>query len=322
MYAGGHPPLPSFEFVAFSSQMPAHWRTLRAKGAFAGRDNLPPDFGRDKALRASLGLKDDDLKSSYREANFPGAAHDPFQDLEATQGVAISGLVVMRDYLKLLQTGFAESGTTRSPEFALFDCTACHHELRSATVRRPGHPGVPGRPPLQFWPTTLARAGLWQVTGDDKQSEMLLTEFDRRWQTVQRAATQRPFGDAQGVHAAAGEFVTWLQPRIADISRQPFDERSALRAWQFLCNPAQNPTHDYHAARQTAWALTALANDVGRGNTIDALLFPNGEDRLKLRLPAGQSGKVLDDLQRSLSAIANYDAEWFESALGKLKPNE
>jgi hypothetical protein len=51
-YAGGHPPLPSFELAAFSAQMPRHWRALAEKGDFAGRDKIPNTFDTGVGKRA------------------------------------------------------------------------------------------------------------------------------------------------------------------------------------------------------------------------------------------------------------------------------
>ena len=320
MYAAGHPPLPGFEFAAFSSQMPVHWRSLKEKGDFLTRDQIPADFDNGQARWKNHGLSERDIKTSYREANYLGAKHDPFNDLAATQGVVVSGLVVMRDYVKLLQVGFAESNSRRTPEFALFDCAACHHELRAASggTSRQSRGLPPGRPPLQAWQTTLARAGLWQSAKDEKDAQTLLEEFDKRWRAVELAAARRPFGDPVAIHSTAEELTSWLQPRIADISRRPFDHASAEKTWKFLTNPAQIATHDYHAARQTAWALSAMAKDAGRDIAADKLFFPNGKDQLKLRLPAKQTGNVILDLEDSLNAISNYDPAWFKSVLIKM----
>jgi hypothetical protein len=320
MYAAGHPPLPSFEFSTFASQMPVHWRSLREKGQFAGRDATPEGFDFGEERRTNLGLGPNDIKGSYREANFPNVKHDPFVNLESTEGMLVSGLVVMRDYLKLLQTGFDESRATNTPEFALFDCAACHHELRSqpSPGRQIVRAGLPGRPPLQAWPTTLARAGLAESTADQQQQSALLKTFDDMWAKVERAATQKPFGDSAAIHKASEDLVTWLQPRIVAISREPFDQARAERTWTFLTDTQQNAVYDYHAARQTAWALNAIAKDAAK-NEPRQLFFPDGKDRLKLTLPAQQTGKVLEDLSASLDVIANYDSIWFQSVLEKLK---
>jgi hypothetical protein len=267
-----------------------------------------------------VGIYEKDLKESYLHANFSETERrHALNDLDKTQSMVVSGLVVMWDYLKSLEADFSD-GSPRNPEFALFDCVACHQELgaKSKASRRLIRTHLPGRPPLQSWQTTLARAGIWQASTDEKEREFSLKEFDKRWHAVEQAATQRPFGDGTAISKAAGDLVNWLQPRIVKISTQQFDKEAAARTWEFLTDASKVSKLDYYAARQTAWALEAIANDSGHGNAAHELFHPMGNDPLKLKLPAGQREKVLEELKSSLDAISGFDPVWFESVLGEL----
>ena len=108
-YAGGHPPLPSFELASFEAQMPAHWKSLPEKGAFAFRDAMPRDddnriadqIAKFKASKADdgFGIPAEAIKSSHREANFPNAAAaglDPYSDLASAEKLRLAELPFWR----------------------------------------------------------------------------------------------------------------------------------------------------------------------------------------------------------------------------------
>src|SRR5262249_38461648 len=132
MYAAGHPPLPSFETATFSDAQPRHWEYLREKLKMpkrAARLKPPPDV----------------------------------RNLEQTQLVVVSGLVSLRASMKLsadqAEANKSEPVGAEWPDFARFDCSSCHHELRAEggaswrQVRRGGR--SPGRPGPLDWPAIL-----------------------------------------------------------------------------------------------------------------------------------------------------------------------
>ena len=134
MYAAGHPPLPGFETAAFSDAQPPHWQTF-------------------------------DKRTPERQSRFK--PHDP-RNLEQTQLVAVSGLVVVREWMKLFAAQAAVENPDPSgapwPDLARFDCYACHHELQARDVvswrqlrRRDGQPGRPAPPD---WPLILVQLGI------------------------------------------------------------------------------------------------------------------------------------------------------------------
>src|SRR5262249_11260944 len=105
MYAAGHPPLPAFEVAAFSSQMPPHWQPLA--------EQKP-------TVQELLGFAPDAVA-------FEGSR------------LALAGSIAAREsYLRLL-TGQASQHLLSSAEaldWALFDCFACHHDLKTPSWRQ------------------------------------------------------------------------------------------------------------------------------------------------------------------------------------------
>jgi mono/diheme cytochrome c family protein len=103
-YAGGHPPLPSFELANFQRQMPVHWKPLAEKKDFKYRHGM---LGTDDRMVANAikyytedargpKLPVSAIKSNYVEANFGSpdakAEHDLTQSRDAIVPVAKTSL--------------------------------------------------------------------------------------------------------------------------------------------------------------------------------------------------------------------------------------
>ena len=108
--------------------MPPHWRPIREKGSF-------------------------EFREEYLKANAAGAAHDPTQELPRTKGVILGGLLALRESVQLVVTQ-TDRSVPNWPELALFDCSACHHDLKSPSWRqaRNSNPKLLGRPQMSVWP--------------------------------------------------------------------------------------------------------------------------------------------------------------------------
>ncbi len=342
MYAKGHPPLPSFEFESFASVMPLHWRSLAEKPKFVWWDERPDAFDDkiaawlarngtvfDPATKKSVTISREQIKTSYRKANYPNYAedHDPRQDLPHTRGAIVAGAVLLQSYLNLLadMTDTTSSEHHAWPEFALFDCTACHHELRTGPLvtGRPFRRSLPGRPPMPLWPTTLVRVGIVHLAGDSPDAADKLASFDQRLHQIEAAMTRQPFGDSRQIHSAAKEMAARLETLSAQLERSRFDVAAAKRVLLFLTDAQRHEIRDYHTARQLAWAIRQIAKDLApRGSDVEAdkyFVGPNGADPLSLNLPAGQMKSVVRNLASSLDAIANYDPEWFAAELKRIR---
>jgi Cytochrome c554 and c-prime len=329
-YAAGHPPLPSFELASFQKQMPAHWKSLREKGAFAFRDSRPADDagvieGQIETLKRN-GVAEGAIKESYREANFPGAAAkglDPCGDLAGAKDAIVAGAVAMQVYARLVgdYAGAAADSKAAWPELALYDCAACHHELRSGlgVSTRPRRNHAPGRPPLATWPGVLAKLAAHQAAAyEAAQSESRWSLVMDAWQKLDRATTDRPFGDSAAMQAAAEQLAAVMIRLVDDTSNTRYEAAAARGAIALLTDEAQYETNDFATARQAGWALRAVLGDVGFRET-DGIFSPGGDDPLCLTLPSGPQRSVMENLRRWLPAAAKYDAAWFRAELKTLR---
>ncbi|MBI5760224.1 MAG: hypothetical protein HZA46_17040, partial [Planctomycetales bacterium] len=118
MYAAGHPPLPPIESETFADQMPKHWRSLLEK----------PDF---------------EHRAVYEQLNRFRPNEHP-----SSRGVVLAGIESLRSANRLF-AGEVAAAKGPWPDFAIFDCTACHHELtpKSWRLERGFGGNPPGRPP-------------------------------------------------------------------------------------------------------------------------------------------------------------------------------
>jgi hypothetical protein len=303
MYAAGHPPLPGFEVVTFSHQMPRHWQYLKEK---------------DKSILDLLDLKADDAA------------------LEETHLLAIGGLVVFETNLKLLE---GQAATTNWPELAHFDCYACHHELKSKSWRQVrGFVGKPGRPPLREWPTALVELGLWHAAGTDAEAAKLLTKFQDQLAALQAVFDAQPFGQRDKVIPQVKALREWIDLQVKEIQKRIQDggysaEASAKLLGHLLDMQRPNfegkgkqPVPDFDSARQLAWAYQVLyLEKVSKHDpkarqkqaiAMNAQAAWKGlNDYLLLTLPEGQK-KLEGYLATNLNHCGNYEPREFFKYLG------
>ena len=243
MYAAGHPPLPGMEIESFATQMPQHWRYLPEKSDFA-------------------------LKDKYLEANFSHrSTSDPTDDLPRSKAVVVGAVVAAREWLELFA---ALSEPEHGPEFAVYDCQACHHELKQANSswrqKRGYGKRVPGRPTALEWPSALLFASLQLVVGDDSAaSETWSRDLNSRMSELDGAIAQQPFGNSATIrdiiHGPDG-----LSERLTQLAHQiearPVTRGDVLRILEVLYESSDNVTPDYHSARQIAWASRTLEKEL------------------------------------------------------------
>jgi hypothetical protein len=308
MYAAGHPPLPGFEVVTFSSQMPRHWQYLKEKT---------------QPIRKIVGISD-------REAA-----------LEETHLLAIGALVALRETLGMLE---AQIASPAWPEFAQFDCYACHHELQSKSWRQKrGYAAAAGRPPLRQWSTALVEVGLHHAAIDTETAAKLVTEFQDHLAALQSAVDARPFGDPGRVKKQAQVLGQWLdrqvrviQDRIAKGDKSGGYGLKASAKLLDLVVRLQGPSQrvpDFDAARQLAWAYQVLyldtesKHDVKRREQLHEAMqvqpsWRQLDDYLRLTLP--KDAKQFDtSLSLSLERIGQYDPDEYAKRWGAvLKVNQ
>jgi hypothetical protein len=229
MYAAGHPPLPAFEMEAFGAALGPHWKRVWEKSPKV------------QAAAAAAGYHTE-------------AAGDLHRAL-------IGGLVSLRRTAEIVRDyAVAADAKPRAitwPELALYDCQACHHELRVPSWRQEtGYGGlVPGRPSLVRAPRGLAGVG-FAAAG-------LPTDVDELMGPFRDALNVRPFGGADRVRAATVAPLELIGEAIRGLKSVRRDDALAAREHEIALAlaAAGSRTGDLESARQLAWPLVAA---VGR----------------------------------------------------------
>lgn len=284
MYAAGHPPLPSFEAASFSNAQPRHWEYLREKVDDADRaERIKPP-----------------IDQGHREQ---------------TAMVAISGLITLREAVRLFVEEAEKAGGDPMgphwPDFARYDCAACHHDLRTDSWRqRRGYAGAPGRPPAAEWPMALVWLGIDAAADNPAGGEAEARRLDGLLDAFQRAVTERPFGDRSKAVEAARAVGEWADGRVTSLREAKFDEGRARGLLRRLVRLPQRAP-DYDSARQIAWAIRAIYHEITpEGGRSEAVEGPLGELARLLALdlpPAKQQERIEGGLAERLRAAADYD---------------
>lgn len=174
LIAAGHPPL-RFEFAAFHGNLPRHWD------------------------------EDKDLRPSGKDP-----AIDPrgWPDFEA-RAWAIGQVVSAQAALELLAARAARPA--QWPEFASFDCFACHHRLESPSWRqaRGGSRRAPGSLAWNDWYYALLDPLL---DGADREITASLAEIKRM--------QERPASSSVALHKAATQTAGALRASLGKLEKR------------------------------------------------------------------------------------------------------
>jgi hypothetical protein len=312
MYAAGHPPLPPIEPETFADQMPRHWRSLHEK----------PDF---------------EHRAVYEQLNrFRPNEHS------SSRGVMLAGIESLRTSNRLFAREVAAANGPW-PDFAIFDCAACHHELTSKSWRlERGYGGnPPGRPPMPTWPSVLVPLAIRHAASDDADFAKRHGEFLAKRKALHAAVASRPFGDAVRIPEAVSKLDDWLENLERDATATPFDNAAVRQALRTLVAGEVGGLPDFDSARQIAWSAIVLATDVGLPlpnksppsadelrdfrrtfrqrveTTHAAFAAAKLNDRLSLKLPAGREASIPTAFPQTLKTQSEYDPAWFHQTLGE-----
>jgi len=260
MYAAGHPPLGGFEAATYSIAMPAHWTPMNSK---------PEEYQR-----------------HHGQLN----VYAP-----NTHQLLLGGVSSLASYLQLIGEHATLSTTNSSwPELALYDCFACHHDLRSEGWRQMRGYGQqkPGRPPLRAWPNTLAGLALKQAGAEQALSDNITT--------VSKVLSARPFGEprelaesalasVQAMNKATAEFKKQLdRSNLSPDEAKRLDRELTAQVLHAICELAVSEYQDYDSARQLLWAFDLVYQDYTTLNGDGA-----GDENIV---------RIVDDLKTSLKA--------------------
>jgi hypothetical protein len=290
MYASGHPPLPSIEVAAFCTEEPKHWLDLRCKSE-AARNRLEFNPAR----------------------------------MEQTELVAVSSLVSFSRMMALFEAQAKEQSSQPAwPEFARFDCTACHHDLKSGASRSSRHArarGSSGRPTAPRWMSALIRLGV--DAADPARFESRVVQLDERLASFHAAIAEKPFGDPARTAAAARAIIDWIETPLAELSRlasvkrgekaRVLDRSEAVRLLQRLGELTTADLADYESARQIGWAFRTICNEL-----LDSPLSPPGGEPgpNALRAHKNEIQKILQNLDTALIlSLRGQGAETFGGCL-------
>lgn len=309
MYAAGHPPLPSIEIETFAQHMPPHWRTLNEKVADLAKLSPPkqlPDLPKIRELLSQ-----------------------PEGELHAVKSVLVGGLMTLRESVHFVGQ-LATTAKDTGPEFALFDCAMCHHELQTPSWRQARMLRgrlTPGRPQLPRWPSALVDVVLVHAArGNANELATLREQFAAHRDKLQAIFNKSPFGVGRGqeIAAASGELATWLDGILPRVATAGYDRAASESVLKELCRGVQQHGDlDYDSARQVAWAITTIWQqlDPPPGNKAAAArVLDEISKELRLDLPWGQARKVLDgqEQQAAFAAAASYDPKAFQQHVARL----
>jgi hypothetical protein len=310
MYAAGHPPLPGFETASFSLAEPPHWWQPREVPAFEkAPDQLLQNFNVD------------------------------LSGLHHTKMVLLGSVVALREAMELIAAQARPgAGGQEWPDYAVFECYACHHDLKSPGYRQwrqvRGYPGQPGRPQFRPWPTAL----VWLSTQQAGTNEFaaLQNQYATAMGSLYRTVDLQVFGAAPDVVRDAGNLARWADGLVAKVDVSHLNQKTLPGLLRDLVTLPPNAYPDYETARQIAWAFDVIYSEwdpkPANAGRIEAAL-----DRLRqdLKLDPFQSRDLWDqatgdhqahyqqsesELLRSLIRAAEYDPDTFKATLRSLLP--
>ena len=262
MYAAGHPPLPAFEMESFGRAMGPHWKRVWEKS---------PQI-RQQALEAGYTTE---------------AASESQRSLIGSLVALRQSAVVVGDYAAATDGNAAERPW---PELSLYDCQACHHELRIPSGRQEaGYGGlVPGRPSLVRWPRGLAGVAFAEAGMPTNVDELVAP-----WEA---ALNRRPFGDVAGLRASAvsREQLARIDRAIAVLAAVPRDAMTgdataAAKSRERIgrISVAGARCGDLETARLLGWVMiAALREDATWPEEPRAAAIANLEKKLALPFPS------------------------------------
>jgi hypothetical protein len=241
MFAAGHPPLPPFDLIAYSREMPRHW-------------GLPSEMPYLKTLAEKNPKKAFDLFHIRNDES-----HVARRFAESTVGVLLA-TALNTSYL-----AEAAKSDGAGLDFAAFDCYSCHHDLKYPSERQArGYAGKAGRPLLRPAPFALARL-IVQHASNMEHGDALkgaLTELQAIERELTDAFASRSLGDPAKVVAASDHLAKWSKDCAAKLGAVTFTRAETRKLLDDLIAKAQSPVADPEVAQLYFWAFETLVLDL------------------------------------------------------------
>lgn len=229
LIAAGHPAL-RFELVSYHDQLAKHWDD-------AGERLAMPDFAAQLWAVGQLAGAGATLQLSRARAS--RAAEQP---AESSADAAALGLAPLW------------------PEFAEYNCLACHQSLHSSSAASPpAHPrSRVGLPAWSEWHFALTGALLAQLDARDAKTPLALSQLR------ERMVTASPFGEINSVQPLADDVTRALtaaqihwQSHGLDHPQPPFTSRQLMQLVRDSARSVDRDSRNWEATCQLFLALRA-----------------------------------------------------------------
>ncbi len=247
MYAAGHPPLPSFELRQFGEGM-KHWSDVTDQLAKIDGDRPPHADETHRDL--------DYLQSQLGESR---------DTVPALKTVLYGAVMTLRQSVQLLvdeANGKIGPRTKPAwPEFAMFDCAMCHHDLRYPAWRQTRLSAAPGRPQIARWPQALIGVAIDQIFGSDRSAaKATKQEFATLTADLDAPFRRQTFGDPTVIAEPAMKLVVFLDRLLDRMKPLKYNREAANLALEQLCDAALDGTPDYDSARKSRGRFRAFTS--------------------------------------------------------------
>ncbi len=304
MYAAGHPPLPSFELGALLDAMPRHWRTNTEL-----YQSLKNYRERELYFKQTLG-------PTIEEAG------EPMDQLDwRVQTIVIGAITAYQQSLALIEQA-ASPNSKRWGDYALYDCSGCHHELKVPSSRQAARSGSPpGRPRLVEWPKTLSAAAF--------ESIQVAPEIVNAENQLHRAVAETPFGNRQQVALRAKELDALLLHYRTQLERESLKPAFISRYLVALTQTEEKNLIDYQTARQMNWAIRGIDSELNfRGSPLQDLVrkriaqlgISSGVIQVESEIPGSQTREIFPAfVDAELKRQSQYDSRQFHIQLQSVR---
>lgn len=312
MYVAGHPPLRAFELGAFSEAMPRHW--------------MDP-------LETLVAVGETEFASKYASVQFP-ELFESKPSLQAirtipweTRASLLASLVSLKRSIELFKDA-PDQGLLG--DYALFDCTGCHHSLRLPSPRQEqGYAGTPGRPRLPVWQWPLASVaaeigeqssqGSGRIAGASGKTRPFIQDL-----RVHRLLDEQPFGNSEGSSDVVAEDVASLEKLVKVLEAAWLGPEHLQEVVVGVASLPAPMYGDYLSAQQILWCLQAVGRDQGHapGDKAHVVIDILSQTQALHRELGINSSQPIPTRKQDLLLRANYSPSGFVPLLKGILDSE
>ena len=268
MFAAGHPPLPAFDVATFRRQMPAHWLPFHKK----------PEQIQKQFLCLAEGAEN------------PGV-------VPQTRLLAVGAVTTIRQYLQLFADIADQQETMQPkelrplwPELSLYECSACHHDLKLPSWRQARPQARPGRPAMKEWCFTVAEFGLELLERDSQ-------ELTVQMQPLREELARYPFGRPSASVETSRPIIVWADELATRLENRMWSAEDSRRLLRKVVQRGADATLEYDSARDLYWATVITLEESGLELPAAAPILKALQDQMLVALHDARIGPDGADLQ-------------------------